>query len=65
MIKQKPDEHRKCDTRRIRSAEDHLLAAERSAPNDRRIHFALARMYRMQGKADVADQEMKAFLSAK
>jgi len=49
----------------IRSAEDHLLTAERGAPNDRRIHFALARMYRMQGKPDAADQEMKAFLSAK
>lgn len=49
----------------IRSAEDHLLAAERRAPNDSRIHFALARMYRIQGKPEAANQEMKAFLSAK
>ena len=49
----------------IRSAEDHLLLAERGAPNDSRIHFALARLYRMQGKREAADQEMKAFLSAK
>jgi len=49
----------------IRSAENHLLAAERSAPNDSRIHFALARLYRRQGNAQAADQEMKAFLSAK
>jgi Flp pilus assembly protein TadD len=49
----------------IRTAEDHLLAAERSAPHDSRIHFALARLYRMQGKLEAADQEMKAFRSAK
>jgi Flp pilus assembly protein TadD len=49
----------------FRTAEDHLLAAERSAPNDSRIHFALARLYRMQAKPEAADQEMKAFLSAK
>jgi Flp pilus assembly protein TadD len=46
-------------------AKDHLLASERSAPNDSRVHFALARLYRMQGEAQASDREMKAFLAAK
>jgi Flp pilus assembly protein TadD len=47
------------------SAKDHLLASERSAPNDSRVHFALARLYRMQGETQASDREMKAFLAAK
>jgi Flp pilus assembly protein TadD len=49
----------------IGSAKNHLLASERSAPNDSRVHFALARLYRMQGEAQASDREMRAFLAAK
>jgi Flp pilus assembly protein TadD len=47
------------------SAKDHLLAAERSAPNDSRIHFALARLYRLKNSAEASAKEMKAFLATK
>ena len=46
-------------------AKSHLLAAERSAPNDSRVHFALARLFREEGDAEAAANEMKSFLAAK
>ncbi len=47
------------------SAKSHLLAAERSAPNDSRVHFALARLFRQEGNAEASANEMKSFLAAK
>ena len=53
------------DANEVDSAERHLLAAVKSAPNDSRVHFVVGRLYRKQGKAAEADREMKAFLAAK
>jgi Flp pilus assembly protein TadD len=47
------------------AAKDHLLIAERSSPADSRVHFALARLYRMQGDTKNADREMQSFFAAK
>ena len=47
------------------SAKAHLLASERDAPNDSRVHYALARLYRQQGDTAAAEREMKAFLAIK
>jgi Tfp pilus assembly protein PilF len=53
------------DSNEMDSAEAHLLAAERTAPLDSRVHFVLARLYRKQGNAERAEHEMKMFLAAK
>lgn len=53
------------DSNEMDSAEAHLLAAERTAPLDSRVHFVLARLYRKRGNADESEREMKAFLTAK
>ena len=53
------------DASEIDSAETHLLVAERSAPQDSRVHFVLARLYRKRGNTELAEREMKAFLAAK
>ena len=46
-------------------ARRHLMAAERSAPADSRIHFALARVCRHAGQTAEAEQEWEAFQEAK
>jgi Flp pilus assembly protein TadD len=53
------------EDRRFEAAKEHLLSAERSAPNDSRVHFALARLYRMENRKDDAEREMQAFEAAK
>ncbi len=53
------------DKRDLTSAGQHLLAAEAAAPQDSRIHFALARFYRRTGDREAASREMKAFEVAK
>ncbi len=45
----------------VAAAKNHLLAAEMSAPNDSRIHFALARLYRRERLTIDAEREMEAF----
>lgn len=46
-------------------AKSRLLTAEHSAPNDSRVHFVLARLYRREGNTDASAKEMKSFLAAK
>jgi protein O-GlcNAc transferase len=53
------------DKRDLTRAGQHLLAAEAAAPQDSRIHFALARWYRRTGDTEAASREMKAFEVAK
>ena len=47
------------------SAKNHLLVAERGAPNDSRVHFALARLFRLEDNTEASANEMKSFLAAK
>jgi Flp pilus assembly protein TadD len=53
------------DAGEINAAQRHLLTAEKAAPNDSRVHFVLARLYRKQGNSAGAEREMKAFRAAK
>jgi Flp pilus assembly protein TadD len=53
------------DANEVDSAETHLLTAEHAAPQDSRVHFVLARLYRKQGKTEEAARAMKAFLATK
>jgi tetratricopeptide (TPR) repeat protein len=46
-------------------ASTHLLEAERSASNESRIHFALARLYRRKGQSADAEREVAEFQKAK
>ena len=45
-------------------ASEHLHAAASVTPEDARIHFALARLYRRTGDTEAAAREMKAFEEA-
>lgn len=49
----------------LSAARQHLLSAEASAPNDSRIHFALANLYRKAGQAADSEREMQAFERSK
>lgn len=50
---------------KLTAAKDHFLAAEQSAPQDSRIHFALARLYRKEGQIADSEREMQAFQKTK
>ncbi len=49
----------------LNAAKEHLQLAEKSAPDDSRIHFAMSRLYRREGNTAAAQQEMAAFQKAK
>jgi tetratricopeptide (TPR) repeat protein len=52
-------------TGELGAAKEHLQAAEKNAPNDSRIHFAMSRLYRREGNSADAEREMAAFQKAK